>query len=116
MHMELDRLNREVEIKFTRKDALDMRKVPKSSGEVYLFSACLWFHQDNSPPNQNPADPEKGVECLQTRYECSARVCVFSKNSTEKYPPPIFPNGFFVCFEHYGAGKAAAWINCRRLG
>ncbi|CAM9925985.1 unnamed protein product, partial [Pylaiella littoralis] len=27
MHMELDRLNREVEIKFTRKDALDMRKM-----------------------------------------------------------------------------------------
>lgn len=27
MHMELDRLNREVDIKFTRQDAVDMQKV-----------------------------------------------------------------------------------------
>ena len=27
MHMELDRLNREVDVKFTRQDALDMKKV-----------------------------------------------------------------------------------------
>ena len=27
MHMELDRLNREVDVKFTRQDALEMRKV-----------------------------------------------------------------------------------------
>lgn len=34
--MELDRVNRKVDVKFTRQDALDMRKVLRDSDE------CLW--------------------------------------------------------------------------
>lgn len=33
MHMELDRLHREVDVKFTRQDALDMRKVLRDNDE-----------------------------------------------------------------------------------
>lgn len=39
MHMELDRLNREMDIKFTRKDALDMRKVPRVPRIFHVFQS-----------------------------------------------------------------------------
>lgn len=41
MKMQLDRLNREVDIKFTRKDAQDMRKVRSVSFSFFYF--CIRF-------------------------------------------------------------------------
>lgn len=39
MHMELDRLNREVDVKFTRQDAVEMQKVIlNSNGSVRLLT------------------------------------------------------------------------------
>ncbi len=48
MHMELDRLTREVDIKFTRQDAVDMQKVngfQRVSGVVVCESSkCVFMH------------------------------------------------------------------------